>query len=271
MIFLWLLSLVALLALWALLWSPRPLSDVRATPPLLIGHRGMRGRLPENSLEAFKAALEAGLDGVEFDVQRGCDGHLFIYHDFELADGRLARLLTLAELQRFDPHIPSLDDLFILAKGYPGTLLNLEIKSESLRSDGLEPEVVKAIRNSELKGRVLVSSFNPLALVRVRLLAPELRTALLCAPDLPLPLRSGHLARWLHVDALHPHHSQVDAKLLRWAAHHQLPINTWTVNEPRRVKELTHLGVNGLMADEPETLKDGVLSAKRSGNAQLDL
>lgn len=231
----------------------------------------MRGRLPENSLEAFEAALKAGLDGVEFDVQRSRDGDLFICHDLELTDGRLARSLTLVELQRFDPNIPSLEDLFTLARGYPGTLLNLEIKSERLRSDGLEREVVKAIRDSKLKGRVLISSFNPLSLMRVRLLAPELRTALLYAPELPLPLRSGHLARWLHVDALHPHHSQVDAKLLRWAARHRLPVNTWTVNEPRRVKELTHLGVNGLMADEPETLKDGVLSGKRSGNAQLDV
>ncbi len=231
----------------------------------------MRGRLPENSLGAFKAAFEAGLDGVEFDVQRSCDGNLFIYHDFDLADGRAARSLTLAELQRFDPNIPSLGDLFTLARRYPGKLLNLEVKSQSLRSDGLEREVVRAVRDYELTGRVLVSSFNPLSLVRVRLLAPELRTALLYAPDLPLPLRSGHLARWLHVDALHPHHSQVDAKLLRWAARHRLPVNTWTVNESARVKELTRLHVNGLMADDPTTLKDGVLAAKRLGNAQLDV
>ena len=50
---------------------------------------GCAGRLPENSLEAFSAAFEAGLDGVEFDVQRSRDGKLFIFHNFELEDGRL--------------------------------------------------------------------------------------------------------------------------------------------------------------------------------------
>ena len=91
-------------------------------------------------------------------------------------------------------------------------------------------------------GRVLVSSFNPLSLMRVRLLEPKLRTALLYALDVPLFLRTGHLARWLHVDAVHPHCSQVDTELLRWATRHNLPVNTWTVNDTARVKELTSLG-----------------------------
>ena len=89
-------SRCATCTLGAALVSPDLFPDVRATPPLLIGHRGTRGRLPENSLEAFQAALEAGLDGVEFDVQRSRDGHLLIYHNFELADGRLARSLHLS-------------------------------------------------------------------------------------------------------------------------------------------------------------------------------
>ena len=275
MIILWFLSFVALLALWALLWSPRPLPDITATPPLLIGHRGLRGRLPENSLAAFAAALDAGLDGIEFDVQRSRDGALFIYHDFNLSDERLARSFTLDELQSFGPDIPTLDDLFALARRYPGKLLNLEIKSRGLRSDGVEREVVSAVRRSGLAGRVLISSFNPLSLIRVRLYAPELRTALLYAPDVPPLLRSGHLARWLHVDALHPHHSQVDERLLRWAARHALSVNTWTVNDPERVQDLTRLSarglnVNGLMADDPEALKDGVLSARRLGDATAE-
>ena len=260
---LWLLSLASLLALWALLWKPRPLPGVEAKSPRLIGHRGVRGRLPENSLAAFRAAFEAGLDGVEFDVQRSRDGALFLHHDSELSGGRVARTLTLAELQAFDSNIPTLDDLFALSRCYPGKLLNLEIKTQTLRSDGVERAVVQAVIASRLEGRVLISSFNPLALGRVRLLAPELRTALLYVPDVPAPLRSGHLARWLHVDALHPHYSQVDEKLLRWAARRGLSVNTWTVNDVALVKELTRLGVNGLMADEPETLKDGVLAAER--------
>ena len=271
MLSLWLLSFVALLILWALLWEPRALPDVEREPPLLIGHRGLRGRLPENSLAAFAAALDEGLDGVEFDVQRSCDGTLFILHDFALPDGRSARSLTLAELQTFDPNIPALTDLFMLAKDYPSALLNLEVKAQGVRSDGVERSVVRVVRASGLSGRVLVSSFNPLTLLRVRLFAPELRTALLCAPDTPRPLSVRRivqgLARALHVDALHPHYSQVDAALLRWAARHGLPLNVWTVNDPADVKKLTRLRVNGLMADDPRALKDGVSTGVCLGGA----
>ena len=87
MVLFWILSFLALLILWALLWQPRPLPDVKTDArvqvrPLLIGHRGLRGRLPENSLAAFEAAFEAGLDGVEFDVQRSSDGQLFNLSQF---------------------------------------------------------------------------------------------------------------------------------------------------------------------------------------------
>ena len=257
-----------LAALWPLLWEPRPLPGVPPKPTLLLGHRGVRAKpeddLPENSLAAFRAALET-LDGLETDLHRSRDGHIVLYHDFTLPDGRVVTSLSCAELQKADPNIPTLEALFVLARGFPGALLNLELKTHGWRTNGLERAAARAIQTSGLEGRVLVSSFNPLSLARLRFYAPMVRAALLYSPDGPPWLRTNRsarlLARLLHLDALHPHFSLVDAPLTRWARHRGVMLNTWTVNNAAEVKRLTRLDVNGLMADDPAALKDAFKEA----------
>lgn len=267
-----------LLVVWLLLWKPRALLGVSPKKALLLGHRGVRLRpedkLPENSLEAFQAALDAGLDGVETDLQRSRDGQIVLYHDYTLPDGRAVGTLTYEELQQANPNVTTLGSLFGLARGYPGTLLNLELKTRGWRTGGLERAAAAAVRRSGLEGRVLVSSFNPLSLVRLRLYAPELRAALLVSPDGPRWLRRNRAARafvrLLHLDALHPHFSLVDVPLTRWAARRGVMLNCWTVNNAAEVTRLTRLNVNGLMADDPATLKDAFKEALWSLNSSND-
>jgi glycerophosphoryl diester phosphodiesterase len=253
------LVFVALAVLWlTLAWRPRSLAGVTRSRPWLIGHRGVRGSLPENSLAAFEAALEAGLDGVELDVQRSADGVLVVYHDFEMPSGAAVSSLKLETLQTLDPNIPSLKSVLELAARYPGTLLNLEIKARGVRTHGLERELAQLVRATNLADRVIVSSFRPLSLLKLRLAAPELRVGLLFAPDLPWWLRSGLSAGLLHVDALHPHESQVDERLIARARRRGLLVNTWTVNDAARVRELLALGVDGIIADDPKALLEAV-------------
>lgn len=254
-----------LVVAWILLWRPRRLPDVTPKKTLLLGHRGVRGGLPENTLSAFKAALDAGLDGLETDLQRTRDGVLVLFHDFALPDGRRVVDLTLAELRTAVPDLATLEDLFVLVRGFPGTLLNLELKTSGWRTGGLERAAGAAVRCSGVEGRVLASSFNPLSLVRLRFYAPEVRTALLYSPDGPRGLRSTRaakvLAHLLHPDALHPHASLIDAELASWARRRGLLLNAWTVNDAEDVKRLTRLDVNGLMADSPKALKDAFKEA----------
>ncbi len=259
-----------LLALWLLLWEPRRLPDVTPKKTLLLGHRGVRGSLPENSMPAFEAAFGAGLDGLETDVQRTRDGELVLYHDFFLPDGRRLTRLSYAELRRADPNIPTLEDLSTLVRCHPGKLLNLELKTAGWRTSGLERAVAKALETCGAEGRVLVSSFNPVSLLRLRLYYPELRVALLYSEDGPRWLRSNAaaklFARVLHMDALHPHYRLVGKDLTRWAHRRGVMLNTWTVNDPGDVKLLTLQGVNGLMADDPAALKDAYKEAMWSLN-----
>ncbi len=252
---LWLSYTSLLLLLWRLLlWRPRPVPGLNRSRPLLIGHRGVRQIRDENTVVAFRYAFEEGLDGIECDVQRSKDGALVLYHDFELQGRRIAEL-SRAEIHMLDPKIPDLTELLELARDYPGTLINLEIKSDQLRSDGVERDLVRAVRVSDLAERMIISSFNPLSLLRIRLYASELRVALLYAPDMPRLLRHGVLAPWLHVDAIHPHESQVTVELLSKARKQQLAVNTWTVNEPMRITSLTEQGVNAIMGDNPAILR----------------
>jgi glycerophosphoryl diester phosphodiesterase len=235
-------------------WRPRPLPGTDRPRPWRLGHRGARGPEGENTRPALRLAL-ATVDGVETDVQRTSDGELVLYHD--LADGSLRiRDAEAALLRDRIPGLATLDELFDEARAHPGTILNLELKTTGrpFRRGRLERDVVRAVRASGLADRVLISSFDPLALARVRLLAPSLRTGLLTAADAPRGLRGGAPARWLHVDALHPEDRQVDEALLRRCRARGLPVHVWTVNDPQRMGQLARAGVGALIGDRPEDL-----------------
>lgn len=249
-----LLFLLVLALLWRYaLWLPRRLPGVVRTSPLLLGHRGVRGAQPENTVAAFGYAFQSGLDGVECDVQRTRDGVLVLFHDFKIS-GTPVTGLTFTELRALDPRIPRLTELFDLAHGYPGTLLNVELKTAGWTTRGLERAVARSVWASGLADRVLLSSFNPVSLFKLRLAAPRLRVGLLYAPDVPLWLRSPWLAGWLHVDALHPHESQVTAALLHRAHARGLAVNTWTVNSDKRITSLVKLGADAIIGDDPTVL-----------------
>lgn len=226
-------------------------------PTRLLGHRGSPKQHLENTLESFTAALEAGLDGFELDVQRTLDGVLVTHHDFHLADGRLIAALRMAELP---VHIPTLEAVLLLAKER-GAYVNVEIKSQGSATDGRERETAALIARLGMIEDVIVSSFNPVSLTRVKWADRRLQTGLLYAPQLTQWfLKDGFAAPLLFVSAIHPHHSQVTAELVSNAHSRGWKVNTWTVNDLPTAQKLLELGVDGLIGDYPEIL----LEARRS-------
>jgi glycerophosphoryl diester phosphodiesterase len=252
----WLLALAVLLALWAgPVWRPRPLPGVDRRRPWAIGHRGVRGPLPENTRAAFRAALDAGLDGLETDVQRARDGALVLVHDPEIGGLRVTAA-SLAELRAVSPGLTTLEELLDLVRAHPGTLLNVELKTLGWSDGGLSRAVADALLASGLAERLLVSSFNPLALLRLRLRAPALRTAYLWSdePQVPRLLRHPWPGALLHVDALHPPHRLVTQRAVATWRARGLIVNTWTVNDADDVGRVVEAGVDGVMADLPVPL-----------------
>ncbi len=261
----YLVGVALALAAWRGSWRGRPLPGVPRRRPLLVGHRGTRGIEPENTLAAFRRAFDEGLDGVEFDVQRSLDGELVLTHDEEVGGRPVARQ-SYGQLRERVPELATLGELFELARQYPGRLLNLEIKARGWRTRGLERAVVRAVLASGLADRVLVSSFNPLSLARVRLFAPRMRVALLY--DASTMERPGGRPRpgWLHVDALHPGHALADRRLVVSAHARGVAVNVWTVNEPDTVRALRALGVDAIMGDDPARLRRSIVGGEEEWN-----
>ncbi len=206
-------------------------------------------------MPAFIAALTAGLHGIELDVQRTKDGVLVVHHDFHLPDGRLIAALDFNELRLPEPYtVPKLEEVLMWAK-QSGAYLNIEIKLETFTTDGREKEVAALVERSGIGNQIIISSFNPVSLWRIKRLAPALATALLFYNTKKNWLLDyGYLAPFLGISAIHPHHSQVSLDMVLMAHRMGWKVNVWTVNEPEIVAKLLTLGVDGIIGDVPNVL-----------------
>lgn len=146
-------------------------------------HRGLHGGgVPENSLAAFRLAVEVGY-GIELDVQLSRDGEVMVFHDYTLArmtghDGKLSdhNADELATLRLADTaeHIPTLAEVLALVDGQVPLLV--ELKGESFNT-ALAPKVAAML--AAYRGRYCIESFNPLLLRKMRQLLPDALAGLL--------------------------------------------------------------------------------------------
>jgi len=236
--------------------------------PLNFAHQGASYEAPGNTLAAFLLAAELGAEGVELDVQLSRDGEIVVIHDFTLeaisdGQGRVGDH-TLAELKQldvgtwFDPafagqRIPTLQEV-IDAVGHR-LLLNVELKTARPGDDGLAAAVVRLLEENCLLDRVVVSSFNPLAVWRVRRLNPWIAVGLLYAPDMPFLLRWPWLRHLVRPDALHPYYASVDTGYVQWAQGKGYRVHTWTVDDPAEMERLVGAGTDLIITNRPDLLR----------------
>ena len=240
--------------------------------PLVIAHRGASASAPESTLAAFTLAAEQGADAIELDVDRTRDGQLVVMHDAAIdrttdGHGRVTDL-TWDEIRRVDAgawkgaafkgeRVPLLEE--VLAAVGQRLLINIEIKDRSLRGQGLEAKVADSIKRFDLLERVIVSSFNPFALRRMKQVEPRVACGLLYAPDLPLVLRRAWLAPLIPgLNARHPHHSQVTPALVKDCHARQQRVNVWTVNEAVIAQAMARAGVDGIIGDDPVLIRQAL-------------
>jgi glycerophosphoryl diester phosphodiesterase len=237
--------------------------------PLNIAHRGASAYAPENTLAAFRLALEMGADGFELDVMLSADGHLVVIHDDTVdrtTDGSgLVLQKTLAELKALDAgvrfatrfageRIPTLQEVFDWVAG-SHAFVNVEIKTDSLKGDGLEEKLVALSRRYGLGERLLISSFNPFALWRMRRLAPDLSLALLYAEGQRICLRNRWFAFLSRPDALNPGFRMATQEHVCWAKSKGYRLHVWTVDEEPEMCWLIALGVDGVITNKPDLLR----------------
>jgi glycerophosphoryl diester phosphodiesterase len=237
------------------------------TRPYIFAHRGARRAAPENTLPAFAAALAMGADGIELDVHLSADGQLVVIHDFNVnktTDGRgPVAQMTAAELQRLDAgshfspafageRIPTLDAVLDLVGDR--CRLNIEIKSTDPYARDASDAVAALIRARDLYAQVLVSSFNPLTLIKLRHLDADIALGVLYDGEMPAFFRQVWAGPPILPQAQHPQHHLVDAAYMQWARAIDAQVNTWTVNEAEEAQRLAELGVHTLITDVPDVL-----------------
>lgn len=224
-------------------------------PVLRVGHRGAAALAPENTLPALQAAVEVGVDLVEFDVVRTREGDLLLAHsgDHLPADG------------------PNLDD----ALGYlAGAGVGAHV---DLKESGFEGEVARALQRHGMVERSLVSSLDWGSLRDVRAHEPAVAIGLSYPEDrygvggrrALAPLVSGGLftmkrllpllvLRWLaHAGASAAvlHHALVTPAVLRSCHSRGAAVWAWTVNDPEVAARLADWGADAIITDDPRILR----------------
>jgi glycerophosphoryl diester phosphodiesterase len=211
-----------------------------------IAHRGLHKSVPENTLEAFRQALEAGADAVELDVHATADGIVVVHHDPTVSgtaeDPRLQSIptgeLSIAELSGFDvgggARVPRLEEVLHLVRGRARGYV--EIKGW-----GIEELVIACVRASGAD--CAIHSFNHRSIMRVRDLAPEIPRGLLeeTRPPDPVAVLAAAGAR-----DLWPYQSVADEQLVRAVHAHGGRVIAWTADDAADWLRLRAAGVDAI-------------------------
>ncbi|MEP6703976.1 MAG: glycerophosphodiester phosphodiesterase family protein [Acidobacteriota bacterium] len=250
----------------------------RVAPPFIIAHRGASAMAPENTLAAFKRAIESGADGVEFDVRLSKDGVPVVIHDATLVRtaGRDEHVgaLTVDELSRVDigswfnaaqpakarpefpaERVPSLRTVLELLENMRGPIY-IELKSEDEHEvSALVDAVCREIAGSPVLEKIIVKSFCLEVIPRTRAVLPGVRTAALFAPKVMRLLRKEkyliEIARELGADHLSLHKSLVSRKLVSKAKKIGMPVTIWTVDRARRIRWAAKQGLFAVITNDP--------------------
>jgi glycerophosphoryl diester phosphodiesterase len=225
-----------------------------------VAHRGASCYAPENTLAAFRRALEDGTPAVECDVRRTQDGHLVVIHDATVnrtTDGRgLVGSLTLDALRRLDAgrwfgpewtgeRVPLFDEVLELVRGR--ALIKVEIKNNPCPAGGIEGQVVNAIQRHGMEDDSFVMSFDHQAVRVVRSTAPRVATGIIYAARLVDPVSA---ARAAETDALCVQWEYLDRDVVTLARGAGLGIFTWTVDDETELRRCLALGIDGVSSND---------------------
>ncbi|MGH7530374.1 MAG: glycerophosphodiester phosphodiesterase [Gemmatimonadales bacterium] len=252
--------------------------------PLIFAHRGFGVHGPDNSLYAAERALAAGMDGVDVDGQFTRDSALVIFHDLSverLTDGTgRVRDKTRAEMLALDlgptfdsrlagAYVRTFED-FVRATQGRGILM-VELKVPGMGATGIEARAVEIIQRYQAHEHVVLSSFNPLVLYRLKRLDPRVRTALIFMDtnwnpellaeikpedrvDLPWPVRQEWIRRAIRKlvkpDLLSINH-EVDPAVTRRLIAKGWPVFIWTPNDSTHIRRALDLEPYGVISDQP--------------------
>ena len=223
--------------------------------PLVIGHRGARGHIAENTLPSISKAINLGVDGVEIDVFRCASGELVVFHDKTLekltnASGYIEQLDldSIRNIKVLDHYtIPTLDEVLDLIDGR--ILLNIELKGTqtALITNQLLQRYFEETKWSPDK--IIISSFNWEELEIFYQANSNVPIAILTEDD---PLDAIAIGKKLNAIAINPDYKSLDKNNIEKIKKAGFKIYPWTVNTHENIINLIDLSIDGIITDYPE-------------------
>lgn len=215
---------------------------------LTVGHRGVMGVEPENTLRSFRRAEQAGLDQIELDLHLSKDGELVVMHDAEVdrtTDGSgLIRELTIGEIRGLDAGLGERVPVFQEVLEAVSLPIQAEIKDVAAAR-----VLAGVLRERGETGRVSVLSFHDEALAEIHALLPEVRTVLVASelgPDL-VPRARAVGARLVSLDL-----TQLTLAVVRRCHDAGIAVMAWSVNSAQDWALVRALGLDGAATDLPQ-------------------
>ncbi|OGQ22076.1 MAG: hypothetical protein A3I05_07525 [Deltaproteobacteria bacterium RIFCSPLOWO2_02_FULL_44_10] len=231
--------------------------------PLVFGHRGASCDAPENTIPAFKRAIELGADGVEFDVLLTKDGVPMVMHDDNLScltsfRGFMHETLY-DDVKNLDAgshfgetwrgeKIPTLSDVLALLKA-SSLIPMIELKQQRGCERAVVEKVGKLIMQFGLEDRCILSSFSFRILYFCKKLFPHLKRSFLISRKHFFWFQVLLSDLWLHCDYVTPRYDLVTARLISSLKKRQKHCAVWTVNTPKQMEYCMELGVESVITD----------------------
>jgi glycerophosphoryl diester phosphodiesterase len=228
--------------------------------PVIFAHRGASAYAPENTMAAFKKAIELGSGGIELDVHRTKDGQIVVIHDEAIdrtSDGRgKVKEMTLPELLRFDfgswfsddyvgERIPTLEQVMEYLHDFDG-ILNIEIKEAAT---GIESAVVALINKYGMRDKVIISSFDHYILFGFKEFDDGIKTGALFMENLYEP---WNYVKRFGASAIHPFYRSVNPEIIKQCRTNGIDVNVFTVDRADDIKMFAEVGASGIITNVPD-------------------
>ncbi len=240
----------------------------------VVGHGGAGDFFPGNSRASVEKAIELGVDRIEIDVQIAGDGSLVLVHDEHVRIGKRSvpvRSLNRDQIADALDGLLTLDDVIAMTRGHCELLVDL-------KSPGYERPVAAAIERAGIAGTTMVSSTYAWSLRTVRKHAPGvslglstghistvMRQNLLIAAssailEVLLPVPTIAAARAIDASALTLNYRVCGERFVTMAHRAGLLVYPWTVNDVKPIRRMIDLGVDGIISNRPDIVRDEVES-----------
>jgi len=230
---------------------------------ICIAHRGASAYEPENTIRAFKRAIEMGCEGIEMDLRRSKDGKIVVIHDETVnrttnGKGKVSEM-TIDEIKKLDSHgekIPLLSEVLSEVKA--------EVYLLEIKEPGYEESIVKEVKEAKLLDKVIFTSFNYDSLKRIKEAGGE-KIGLIYDSQ-PYPIQLG---KSLKAYAMLPSYNLLNRIHANELKRNKFLIFPWVINDVSILEKMVSFKVDGIITDKPDIMRQ--LKHLRKGNEAITI